>query len=130
MQARAAILKQYKPAMRLDRSPWLEFDPQYLMADFSSNPDVEEKPLMPLRNHLEKIKHFLMAYEIFKAKNNGRAGRYGVSNGLDTITPSGYGVLILNLRSIVVKCRHRYVVSSLMDTAYRMSESVSSNVFV
>nr|GEW45984.1 putative reverse transcriptase domain-containing protein [Tanacetum cinerariifolium] len=50
----------------------LEFEPAYLMADFASNPDIDENPPMPLRNALEKLKRFLMAYEIFKAKKNGR----------------------------------------------------------
>nr|GEU40768.1 hypothetical protein [Tanacetum cinerariifolium] len=35
---------------------------------------------------------------------------------------SGYGVLILFPSWSFMKCRHGYVVSSLMDTAYRMSE--------
>ncbi|GKB36824.1 hypothetical protein Tco_0881766 [Tanacetum coccineum] len=34
----------------------------------------------------------------------------------------GYGVLDFVSSWFLVKCRHRYVVSSLMDTAYRMSE--------
>ncbi|GJS50590.1 hypothetical protein Tco_0623952 [Tanacetum coccineum] len=37
---------------------------------------------------------------------------------------SGYGVLHLVLSWSLVKCRHRYAVSSWMDTAYWMSESV------
>ncbi|GJS63413.1 hypothetical protein Tco_0677977 [Tanacetum coccineum] len=34
----------------------------------------------------------------------------------------GYGVLDFVSSWFLVKCRHRYVVSSLMDTTYRMSE--------
>nr|GEY56050.1 hypothetical protein [Tanacetum cinerariifolium] len=34
----------------------------------------------------------------------------------------GYGILILDPLWSLVKCRHRYAVSSLMDTAYWMSE--------
>nr|GFB07694.1 hypothetical protein [Tanacetum cinerariifolium] len=45
-------------------------------------------------------------------------------------TPSGYGALIFVPSWSFVKCRHRYDVSFLMDTTYRMSESVSSNVCV
>ncbi|GJY51606.1 transposon TX1 [Tanacetum coccineum] len=35
---------------------------------------------------------------------------------------SGYDVLIFVPSWFLVKCRHRYAISSLMDTAYRMSE--------
>ncbi|GJX52354.1 retrovirus-related pol polyprotein from transposon TNT 1-94 [Tanacetum coccineum] len=41
-----------------------------------------------------------------------------------------YGVLDFVSSWFLVKCRHRYAISSLMDTAYRMSEQYSSNVFV
>ncbi|GKE82995.1 hypothetical protein Tco_1552995, partial [Tanacetum coccineum] len=34
----------------------------------------------------------------------------------------GYGVLDFLSLWFLVKCRHRYAVSSLMDMAYRMSE--------
>ena len=33
------------------------------MADFDSNPDIDEKPPIPLRDALEKMKPFLMQYE-------------------------------------------------------------------
>ncbi|KAI3717906.1 hypothetical protein L1987_69820 [Smallanthus sonchifolius] len=33
------------------------------MAEFDSNPDIDEKPPIPLRDALEKMKPFLMAYE-------------------------------------------------------------------
>lgn len=33
------------------------------MADFESNPDIDETPPIPLRDALEKMKPFLMAYE-------------------------------------------------------------------
>ncbi|GJU16654.1 hypothetical protein Tco_1144620 [Tanacetum coccineum] len=36
----------------------------------------------------------------------------------------------LRYQADVSSCRHKYAVSSLMDTAYRMSESVSSYFFV
>ncbi|GKA02714.1 reverse transcriptase domain-containing protein [Tanacetum coccineum] len=35
------------------------------------------------------------------------------------IESSGYGVLLFNSSWFLVKCRHKYAVSSLMDTAYR-----------
>ncbi|KAI3825806.1 hypothetical protein L1987_07456 [Smallanthus sonchifolius] len=41
----------------------LECEPEYLMAEFDSNPDIDEKPPIPLRDALEKMKPFLMAYE-------------------------------------------------------------------
>lgn len=41
----------------------IEFEPEYLMGDFESNPDIDEKPPISLREALEKAKPFLMAYE-------------------------------------------------------------------
>ncbi|KAL8215724.1 hypothetical protein R6Q57_022561 [Mikania cordata] len=41
----------------------LECEPEYLMAEFDSNPDIDEKPPMSLRDALQKMKPFLMAYE-------------------------------------------------------------------
>ncbi|MCL7021529.1 hypothetical protein MKW94_008168 [Papaver nudicaule] len=41
----------------------IEFEPEYLMGDFNSNPDIDEKPPVPLREKLEKVKPFLMAFE-------------------------------------------------------------------
>ncbi|KAM0018564.1 hypothetical protein Hdeb2414_s0026g00675451 [Helianthus debilis subsp. tardiflorus] len=41
----------------------LECEPEYLMAEFDSNPDIDETPPVPLRDALEKMKPFLMAYE-------------------------------------------------------------------
>ncbi|XP_076959678.1 uncharacterized protein LOC143635824 isoform X2 [Bidens hawaiensis] len=40
----------------------LECEPEYLM-EFNSNPDIDEKPPIPLRDALQKMKPFLMAYE-------------------------------------------------------------------
>ncbi|GJS37268.1 hypothetical protein Tco_0535650 [Tanacetum coccineum] len=84
-----------------------------------------------------------------KAKIGLEKGRYGVSKVFDTaywgflgvgttfdifqnlhilyleygvLPSSGYGVLVLFPSWSLVKCRHRYVVSSLMDTAYWLSE--------
>lgn len=33
------------------------------MGEFDMNPDIDEKPPMSLRDALEKVKPFLMAYE-------------------------------------------------------------------
>ncbi|KAI3778187.1 hypothetical protein L2E82_07280 [Cichorium intybus] len=41
----------------------LERELEYLMADFDTNPDIDEKPLMSHEEALEKMKPFLMAYE-------------------------------------------------------------------
>ncbi|XP_071693920.1 uncharacterized protein [Rutidosis leptorrhynchoides] len=41
----------------------LECEPEYLMAEFDSNPDIDEKPPIALRDALEKMKPFLIAYE-------------------------------------------------------------------
>jgi len=41
----------------------IECEPEYLMEDFGTNPDIDEKPPIPLRDALEKMKPFLMAYE-------------------------------------------------------------------
>ncbi|XP_016446603.2 uncharacterized protein LOC107771687 [Nicotiana tabacum] len=44
----------------------IECEPEYLMGDFESNPDIDEKPPISLRDALEKMKPFLMAYEGIK----------------------------------------------------------------
>lgn len=45
-------------------SVWqIECEPEYLMGDFENNPDIDENPPIPLRDALEKMKPFLMAYE-------------------------------------------------------------------
>ncbi|KAF8391298.1 hypothetical protein HHK36_023600 [Tetracentron sinense] len=41
----------------------IEYEPEYLMEEFGTNPDIDEKPPIPLRDALEKMKPFLMAYE-------------------------------------------------------------------
>ncbi|CAN6471815.1 unnamed protein product [Victoria cruziana] len=41
----------------------IEYEPEYLMEDFGTNPDIDEKSIMPLEEALEKAKPFLMAYE-------------------------------------------------------------------
>ena len=41
----------------------IEFEPEYLMGEFDQNPDIDEKEPIPLRDALEKMKPFLMAYE-------------------------------------------------------------------
>ncbi|KAI3986490.1 hypothetical protein MKX01_037772 [Papaver californicum] len=47
----------------LHRNNLIEFEPEYLIGDFNSNPDIDEKPPVPIREKLEKVKPFLMAYE-------------------------------------------------------------------
>ncbi|CAF2057139.1 unnamed protein product [Brassica napus] len=44
----------------------IECEPEYLMPDFGSNPDIDEKPPMPLRDCLEKVKPFIVALEGIK----------------------------------------------------------------
>lgn len=45
-------------------SVWqIECEPEYLMGDFESNPDIDENPPISLRDAFEKMKPFLMAYE-------------------------------------------------------------------
>ncbi|KAG9445317.1 hypothetical protein H6P81_016657 [Aristolochia fimbriata] len=46
----------------------IEYEPEYLMGDFESNPDIDEKPPIPLRDALEKMKPFLMEYEGIKSQ--------------------------------------------------------------
>ncbi|XP_021818247.1 serine/threonine-protein kinase LMTK3 [Prunus avium] len=41
----------------------IECEPEYLMGEFNKNPDIDEKPPISLRDALEKMKPFLMAYE-------------------------------------------------------------------
>lgn len=51
----------YEDALRTNLM--IECEPEYLMGDFASNPDIDEKPPMSLRDALEKMKPFIMAYE-------------------------------------------------------------------
>ncbi|GMH22584.1 hypothetical protein Nepgr_024427 [Nepenthes gracilis] len=46
----------------LDTNLKIELEPEYLM-EFDTNPDIDEKSPVPLREALEKMKPFLMAYE-------------------------------------------------------------------
>ncbi|CAI0409747.1 unnamed protein product [Linum tenue] len=41
----------------------IELEEEYLMGEFDLKPDIDEKPPMPLRDMLEKVKPFLMSYE-------------------------------------------------------------------
>ncbi|XXG82581.1 hypothetical protein AAC387_Pa10g0499 [Persea americana] len=47
----------------LDTNLKIECEEEYLMGEFDMNPDIDEKPPMSLRDALEKVKPFLMAYE-------------------------------------------------------------------
>ncbi|XAR62560.1 hypothetical protein NMG60_11017366 [Bertholletia excelsa] len=47
----------------IDMNLKIECEPEYLMEEFGTNPDIDEKPPIPLRDALEKMKPFLMAYE-------------------------------------------------------------------
>ncbi|XWS28174.1 hypothetical protein CRYUN_Cryun25bG0043000 [Craigia yunnanensis] len=47
----------------LNTNCMIEFEPEYLMEEFGTNPDIDEKQPMSLRAALEKVKPFLMAYE-------------------------------------------------------------------
>ncbi|GJU32372.1 hypothetical protein Tco_1175961 [Tanacetum coccineum] len=49
-------------------------------------------------------------------------GRYGLKYGV--LPSAGYGVLDLVSFVVFGECRHRYAVSSLMDTAYWLSEQI------
>ncbi|KAG6423917.1 hypothetical protein SASPL_114325 [Salvia splendens] len=44
----------------------IECEPEYFMEEFGTKPDIDEKPPIPLRDALEKMKPFLMAYEGIK----------------------------------------------------------------
>lgn len=46
----------------------IEYEPEYLMEEFGTNPDIDETPPIPLRDALEKMKPFLMAYEGIKSQ--------------------------------------------------------------
>ncbi|KAJ9559101.1 hypothetical protein OSB04_013715 [Centaurea solstitialis] len=50
----------------------LECEPEYLMAEFDSNPDIDEKPPISLEDALQKMKPFLMAYEDIKTDKEWR----------------------------------------------------------
>lgn len=45
------------------------------MAEFDSNPDIDEKPPVPLRDALEKMKPFLMAYENIQTNKEWQVSR-------------------------------------------------------
>ncbi|GJT45551.1 hypothetical protein Tco_0954266 [Tanacetum coccineum] len=62
--------------------------------------------------------------------SDGVKNHVTTSDVLSVWMSPGYGVLDFVSSWKFVKCRHIYTVSSLMDTAYRMSESVSSYFFV
>ncbi|CAH9074781.1 unnamed protein product [Cuscuta epithymum] len=47
----------------LDTNLKIECEEEYMMGNFERNPDIDEKPPIPLRDALEKIKPFLMVYE-------------------------------------------------------------------
>ncbi|KAJ0250480.1 Uncharacterized protein HA466_0138050 [Hirschfeldia incana] len=49
-----------------DTNLMIECEPEYLMPDFGSNPDFDEKPPMSLRECLEKVKPFIVAFEGIK----------------------------------------------------------------
>jgi len=49
-------------------------EPEYQFADFESNPDIDEKPPMPLHEALEKVKPFLMAYEGIESQEEWEVG--------------------------------------------------------
>lgn len=44
-----------------------EFEPEYIV-EFNRNPDIDEKPPIPLKETLEKMKPFLMEYEGIKSQ--------------------------------------------------------------
>ncbi|XP_047315317.1 translation initiation factor IF-2 [Impatiens glandulifera] len=50
----------------LDTNYSIECEPEYLMEDFGTNPDIDETPPISLQEALEKMKPFLMAYEGIK----------------------------------------------------------------
>lgn len=45
----------------------LECEPEFIMEEFGTNPDIDEKAQIPIRDALEKMKPFLMAYEGIKS---------------------------------------------------------------
>ncbi|XP_006392774.2 uncharacterized protein LOC18010719 [Eutrema salsugineum] len=58
--ANDAVLDAYETKLMI------ECEPEYLMPAFGSNPDIDEKPPMSLREYLEKVKPFIVAYEGIK----------------------------------------------------------------
>ena len=47
------------------------------MGEFDRNPDIDEKPPMPLRDALEKMKPFLMVYEGIESQEEWEVTFYG-----------------------------------------------------
>ncbi|GJT77842.1 hypothetical protein Tco_1044567 [Tanacetum coccineum] len=89
--------------------------------------DVWEKST---RSSLIRLRPDAVTKSLTLSLDGSRQHRFMPATPSPRATPSGYGVLIMNPLGSFVKCRHKYAVSSLMDMAYRMSESVSLNVFV
>ncbi|KAG6385687.1 hypothetical protein SASPL_154523 [Salvia splendens] len=52
-----ALLEAYETNLMI------ECEPEYFMEEFGTSPDIDEKAPIPLRDALEKMKPFLMAYE-------------------------------------------------------------------
>jgi len=46
------------------------------MAEFDSNPDIDEKPPIPLRDALGKMKPFLMAYENIETEKEWQVSQH------------------------------------------------------
>lgn len=56
------------------------------MAEFDSNPDIDEKPPISLRDALEKMKPFLMAYEDIQTNKEWQVSHIANSVLTDIIT--------------------------------------------
>lgn len=56
------------------------------MAEFDSNPDIDEKPPISLQDALEKMKPFLMAYEDIQTNKEWQVSHLANSVLTDIIT--------------------------------------------
>ncbi|GJW16829.1 transposase, MuDR, MULE transposase domain protein, partial [Tanacetum coccineum] len=76
----------------------------------------------------QNILFLYLEYGVWKSLEYGvwKSPGYSVwkSPGYGIWKSPGYGILVFISSWFLVKCRHKYAVSSMMDTAYRMSEDV------
>ncbi|GJS49286.1 hypothetical protein Tco_0599407 [Tanacetum coccineum] len=106
------ILLQSHPSLDITLSLSL-ITPLDHILDTSSPPSPQPPPQPPLMGHP-------IYFTTFDYHGDLEYGRYGLEYGI--LPPSGYGILDLVSFVVFGECRHRFAVSSLMDTAYWLSE--------
>lgn len=86
----------------------IECEPEYFMEEFGTNPDIDEKPPIPLREALEKMKPFLMAYEGIQSQEEWEVEIYKLVpvsfNNLVQLSGAPNQFFILIFESYVLMC--------------------------